>query len=249
MMRNIPAESHPLMVIRERAGMEGETNRHEGIITFLNPYSYLHFRKQAALFNEFNRIYFDGIVLVAAMRFAGVRSHRKSFDMTSLAPEVFDHCQETRKSIYFIGSDSESIRVFGEVLSSAYPNLSIAGLRNGFFTSGKERKDAMEKILDLNPDYLVVGMGTPLQEKFLAEVKEMGWKGVGFTCGGFIHQTAKGLNYYPGWIDRLHLRWLFRIWDEPKLLSRYLLQYPRFVGLFMYDLFTFEMARKRKKHA
>lgn len=133
-----------------------------------------------------------------------------------------------------------------EVLSAAYPNLSIAGLRNGFFSSGEERQAAIQRILELNPDYLIVGMGTPLQEKFLVEVKEMGWRGIGFTCGGFIHQTAKGLNYYPRWMDWLHLRWLFRIWDEPKLLSRYLLQYPRFVGLFMYDLFTFELAKRRK---
>lgn len=246
MMPKSQAETHPLTVIRERSGMADEIIRHEGIITFLNPYSYLHFRKQAALFSRFDRIYFDGIILVTAMRFMGVRSQRKSFDMTSLAPEVFNYCRQAHKSIYFIGSDSASIRAFGEVLLEAYPNLPIAGLRNGFFSSGTERQAALCKILELNPDYLIVGMGTPLQEKFLAEVKEMGWKGVGFTCGGFIHQTAKGLNYYPGWMDRLHLRWLFRIWDEPKLLSRYLLQYPRFVGLFIYDLFTFELTRKRK---
>jgi N-acetylglucosaminyldiphosphoundecaprenol N-acetyl-beta-D-mannosaminyltransferase len=231
--------AHPLKIIRGRAGMTRETNYHSGLITFLNPYSYLYFRKHAALFNRFDRIYFDGILLVTAMRLIGIRSQRKSFDMTSLAPEVFNYCLEEGKSIYFIGSDAASIKAFGEVLLTGFPNLSVVGLSNGYFSSTEERRATINKINELNPDCLVVGMGTPLQEKFLVEVKEMGWQGIGFTCGGFIHQTAKGLDYYPKWMDKLHLRWLYRIWDEPKLLSRYLIQYPKFIGLFIYDLFTF----------
>jgi N-acetylglucosaminyldiphosphoundecaprenol N-acetyl-beta-D-mannosaminyltransferase len=101
-----------------------------------------------------------------------------------------------------------------------------------------EQEEVQHEIVKLDPDFLVIGMGTPLQESFLSNIKSLGWGGVGFTCGGFIHQTASGLNYYPKWINKLNLRWLYRIWDEPRLLTRYLIQYPRFVVLFIYDLIS-----------
>jgi N-acetylglucosaminyldiphosphoundecaprenol N-acetyl-beta-D-mannosaminyltransferase len=230
---------HPLKLLREKSGKESGAVYDDEIITFLNPYSYLSFRKDTRLFALFDRIYFDGIILVKATALMGIRSGRKSFDMTSLAPEIFTICEETKKNIYFIGSDRDSIRSFIRVISEAYPSLNIQGWRNGFFKSREERQATLQNIFDLAPDFLAVGMGSPLQEEFLSDLKSMGWKGVGFTCGGFIHQTAKGLNYYPRWMDNLHLRWLYRIWDEPKLLKRYLLLYPWFVGLFIYDLFTF----------
>lgn len=34
-------------------------------------------------------------------------------------------------------------------------------------------------------------MGILAQENFLLKVKQAGFEGIGFTCGGFIHQTAK----------------------------------------------------------
>ena len=39
--------------------------------------------------------------------------------------------------------------------------------------------------------------------------------GVGFTCGGFIHQTANNeIEYYPLWIDRMNLRFVYRMYKE-----------------------------------
>ena len=41
-----------------------------------------------------------------------------------------------------------------------------------------------------------------MQENFLLKVKNAGYQGVGFTCGGFIHQTSKNeIDYYPAWVD------------------------------------------------
>jgi N-acetylglucosaminyldiphosphoundecaprenol N-acetyl-beta-D-mannosaminyltransferase len=86
-------------------------------------------------------------------------------------------------------------------------------------------------------------MGTPLQEEFLLEVHLKSETIIGFTCGGFIHQTAKGINYYPKWINKFNLRWLFRIFDEPKLFERYFVKYPKSLILLFYDI-----AKKNSKN-
>lgn len=41
------------------------------------------------------------------------------------------------------------------------------------------------QINELNPDLVVVGMGAPLQEKFLVDLVGLGWRGRGYTCGVF----------------------------------------------------------------
>jgi N-acetylglucosaminyldiphosphoundecaprenol N-acetyl-beta-D-mannosaminyltransferase len=66
-------------------------------------------------------------------------------------------------------------------------------------------------------------MGVVRQERFLLAARNAGFRGVGFTCGGFIHQTARDeIDYYPAWINRWNLRFLYRMYREPHTRMRYL---------------------------
>lgn len=214
-------------------------NEITGLSTFLNPYSYLFLRKNLCLFERFDRIYIDGILLLFLLRVIGVNVRRASFDMTSLAPVVIKDCIERNKTIYFIGSHEESITQFIDVIQSEFTQLSISGFRKGYFDNFEDRVNVIKSIIKLKPDVVVVGMGTPHQETFLLDLKEAGWSGTGFTCGGFIHQTAKGIDYYPTFYNKYNLRWLYRMIDEPKLIKRYLLLYPKSLILFSWDFFKY----------
>lgn len=205
------------------------------LVTFLNPYSYLIARKSGLIFSQFN-ILIDGVALAVCLRLFGVSSmKRQSFDMTSLAKEVFEYAESHEKTLFFIGTEEAYIEEAVMKIKQKYPRLIVLGYRNGFFKDRAERADAIKSIHSMSPEIVVVGMGTPTQEQFLVDLWQRGWRGIGFTCGGFFHQTAKELNYYPRWIDRLQLRWLYRIYDEPKLYNRYLIQYPKFILYFLLD--------------
>lgn len=213
----------------------------EGLVTFLNPYSYLIARNSFDLFSSFDEIYADGALLVLFLRCLGVKVGRYSFDMTSLAPVVFSDCASSNKSVYFLGGEpgvaESAVKFFCEV----YP-LRVVGCRNGFFDSKEDLDSAITDIVSLNPSVLVCGMGTPYQEKFLFRLRGAGWAGRGYTCGGFLHQTAKkGVCYYPSFFDKFNLRWVYRVFDEPKLFKRYLFEYPKF---FLYALFDYFSNRK-----
>ena len=101
----------------------------------------------------------------------------------------------------------------------------------------------MLDIKNLNPDIVICGMGTPLQEHFLADLQKLGWGGIGYTCGGFLHQTARDIQYYPEWIDKYNIRWIYRIYDEPKLFKRYFWEYPKFFVYFIYDFYQYRKNR------
>lgn len=206
----------------------------KNLITFLNPYSYLLARKEKELFKNFN-IYIDGLLLVKVLHLFGYKDiKRKSFDMTSLAPIVFKEAIAKNQSIYFIGTKPKIIDKAIENILKAFSTLNIIGFRDGYIKEC-ERETLYESIKNLNPDIVICGMGTPLQEQFLVDLQNSGWNGIGYTCGGFLHQTAGDIEYYPKWVDKYNIRWMYRIYDEPKLFKRYFWEYPKFFGYFIYD--------------
>lgn len=70
----------------------------------------------------------------------------------------------------------------------------------------------------------------------MLKVKEAGFKGIGFTCGGFIHQTAKNeIDYYPAWVNRMNVRFIYRMYKEPHTRKRYLQAALVFPARFIYE--------------
>jgi exopolysaccharide biosynthesis WecB/TagA/CpsF family protein len=213
-----------------------------GISTFLNPYSYLVLRKQKNMLNEFDHIYIDGEYLCKFLRmFDLINVNRRSFDNTSLAPIIFERSLIRNESVAIIGSDESSIEKFQQYLNEKYVGIDLIYARNGYFNSEADLEDAINELINLQPKIVVVGMGAVKQEEFLLKLKIAGWYGTGYTCGGYIHQTAsKGEKYYPSWINKYNLRFIYRIYDEPKLFKRYSVDYMLFVFCFLIDIFKFE---------
>ena len=193
------------------------------IYTFLNPVSYLDAIRNKALFSEFDGIFSDGGLLVKAIRLGyGKKVERRSFDMTSLASVFFQYAQQNKKRVYIIASKEHEVQKAIGVFQENYPELNIVGYRNGYFSSADEKQQAIDTIIRLKPDYVIVGMGAIAQEKFLIQLRDSGFPGVGFTCGGFIHQVANNeITYYPQWINTMNLRFVYRFYKEKHTRKRY----------------------------
>lgn len=207
------------------------------IYTFLNPVSYLIALENQSLFEQFDGIFADGSLLVSAIKLLyGKRVTRRSFDMTSLAPELLNYLMENHKILYIVASGQEQVECATRIFKEQYPELRIAGFRNGYFSSDAEMAREAFHIVELNPDFLIVGMGALAQEKFLLKVKEAGYQGIGFTCGGFIHQTAKNqIHYYPAWIDKMNLRFVYRMYKEKHTRKRYIQAALLFPARFIWE--------------
>ena len=210
-------------------------NNNKMITTFLNPFSYLLARSNKDQLSHFN-INIDGGLLVILLNLFGFKYKRKSFDMTSLAPVVFNDAIKNNKSLYFIGSKPKVIDLAIKNIQDQFPKLNICGYRDGYINDN-EMVVVLDIINSLKADYVICGMGTPLQEQFLIDLKNSGWTGKGYTCGGFLHQTAAGIRYYPNWVNTLGLRAFFRMYDEPKLIRRYFIDYPHAIIIIIFDLF------------
>ena len=203
----------------------GHLERKGQIYTYLNPVSYLTALKEKVLFDQMDGIFADGSLLAGAIRLVyGKRVTRRSFDMTSMAPEVLTYANEHGMSVCVIATRQEMLEKTISIFASQYPNIVWKGCRNGYFATRMEMEEEARKIAKSDPDYLIVGMGIKMQERFLLMCKQAGYKGIGFTCGGFIHQTSKDkIDYYPAWVDKTNLRFLYRMWKEPHTRKRYLM--------------------------
>lgn len=195
------------------------------IYTYLNPVSYLTALDNKNLFARMDGIFADGSLLVSAIRLLyGRHVTRRSFDMTSMAPELFVYAEKYGRTVYIVASKQEQVEKAVEIFHERYPKVRFSGYRNGYFSSEDDMAVEAKHIAELNPDFLIVGMGTLMQERFLLKVRDAGYQGVGFTCGGFIHQTAKNeIDYYPVWVDKTNLRFVYRMWKEPHTRKRYLM--------------------------
>ena len=211
--------------------------RQQGRIhTFLNPCSYLVARRNKKVYLNYDRVYADGMILAHFVNILfSKKIQRRSMDMTSLADPLFKFCDANNKTIYFLGSKDIEIKKFVSLVKIKY-NLKVVGYRDGYIKSINERDEVIQNIIHLNPDFLLVGMGSPIQEKFLNDLKNRGWEGIGFTCGGFFHQSIKKSSYYPHWIDKTNTRFLYRIYKEKHTRSRYLEAFIKFPYCIMTDV-------------
>lgn len=217
--------------------------------TCINPYSYHIIRRHQDLYLAMNGIFVDGILMCVLIKLLwNKKIPRLSFDMTAMAADLFQYLNDKNigKTIYFIGSKHDEIKKSVANIQAAYPYLKISGYRHGYFTDEEEREGCIKHIVSLNPDFVVVGMGSPLQERFALDLKTFGYGGIVFTCGGFLHQTSLGIRYYPEWVDKLNLRGFYRVFHEkgiPKRLFNTLIQFPI---LFICDTIVSRVCLNRK---
>jgi N-acetylglucosaminyldiphosphoundecaprenol N-acetyl-beta-D-mannosaminyltransferase len=124
-----------------------------------------------------------------------------------------------------IGGEPEVAEKARARILEHFPGLRIAATFDGY----GEIEAKVRAIKELQPDIVICGMGGVRQESFLLRLRGQGWRGWGFTCGGYLNQLHDGMSYYPPWIDATNLRWAYRLVREPgRLWRRYLIDYSHF---------------------
>ena len=191
--------------------------------TCINPYSYHIFKANPEIYDRLDGIFVDGMTMCWWIRLLwGKRIPRLSFDMAGMAVDLFSHLnkKDTEEDIYFIGARQDELEATIEQFRKSYPLMKINGYRNGYFKDASEREEAIREIIRRDPKFVIVGMGSPLLERFITDLRNAGFKGISFTCGGFLHQTSRRINYYPHWVNKCNLRAFYRLFNEKGMFKR-----------------------------
>ncbi len=206
-------------------------------MTFVNPVSFYGFKSMRGR-EEFDFVFSDGALLTRLHNvfFSGSKIERNSFDFSSIAGDVLQYAAENGLKVVFVGGVESDIEPVSCAMSQRFDNLDFV-VFSGFFSSVEVRDSFIDGLNEICPDIIICGMGFPRQEEFLLRCKGLLEKPiVGFTCGGFITQTALRPDYYSTWVKRLGLRWLQRAIMHGHVRKRLLVDYPVFLVKYLRDV-------------
>ncbi|MCA9941234.1 MAG: WecB/TagA/CpsF family glycosyltransferase [Anaerolineales bacterium] len=139
---------------------------------------------------------------------------------------------EHQLSFYFLGGQPGVAAAAGDKLRARFPDLRIAGIQHGYFdkTPGSSENEAVvQEISRLQPNILLMGLGMPLQERWLQENWPRLNANIALTGGAVFDYLSGQLQRAPAWMTNNGLEWLGRLLIEPKRLwRRYVLGNPLF---------------------
>ena len=201
------------------------------IICTPNPEMVIDARGDRELFNILRAadlVVPDGVGIVWALKRAGEASARRlaGYD---LVQAVFSRIKGSDRSVYFFGGAPGVAADAARAMQKKYPGLKIAGIRNGYFGEKDELKIIAE-IKKAKPELLLVGLGSPKQEKWIyANLRLTGAKAA-IGVGGSFDVMSGRIKRAPFILQKLGLEWLYRFLKQPSRFKR-ILKLPYFVSL------------------
>ena len=173
----------------------------------------------AAAFNSADFIIPDGYSIVLATKLLNGQKLKKVVFTYFFLERLAQRLAERKSKVYFLGTTSENLKRAISTIEKSFPEIQIAGFRNGFFNDS-ESGEIIEQINSSEADILIAGMGIPKSEIWLAEHKNELAVKCAISVGGFYEYVAGHLKLAPGWIYNSGTEWLYRLVQEPKRLWR-----------------------------
>ena len=173
----------------------------------------------------------DGMPLVWVGRWSGRRIERVCGP--DLLPAVCDRSREWKH--YFYGGGVGVPELLAQRLRERHGPLTIVGTLSPPFRelSAEEDEAIVQQINAADPDIVWVGLGTPKQERWMAEHRARLNAPVLVGVGAAFDFHAGLKRQAPRWMRHTGFEWCFRLATEPRRLWR---RYLRNNPLFVYQL-------------
>jgi N-acetylglucosaminyldiphosphoundecaprenol N-acetyl-beta-D-mannosaminyltransferase len=177
------------------------------------------------ILNAADIVYCDGTGVRFGARLLGLHIPQR---MTG-ADWIHDLCRMAVRedlSLFFLGSSSGVAGQAAAALRVRYPGLRIVGCSSGFGLSD----ETVGRINQCRPDILLVGMGSPRQERWIAAHRDQLDAPVVWAVGALFEFVSGRIARGPRLMTEHGLEWLCRLAVEPaKLWRRYLIGNPLFI--------------------
>jgi N-acetylglucosaminyldiphosphoundecaprenol N-acetyl-beta-D-mannosaminyltransferase len=136
-------------------------------------------------------------------------------------------CQKKRYALYLFGGELGIADRAAQALQAQHPGLIIAGTHDGFFD---DSSTIITAINQARPDILLVGLGTPLQERWIDQHFDALEAPVVWAVGALVDFVAGKVPRAPRWMLDHGLEWLYRLLVEPRRMwHRYVIGNPLFI--------------------
>lgn len=171
----------------------------------------------------------DGAPLAAeAERLTG-RSWPRLAGSDLIGP-LLDQAEADGTTVGFLGGSALIQRLLSRTLTRTRPDLVIAGMWSpdrAVLADPAASRDLAQSIREAQVQLLVVGLGKPRQELWIAEYGQLTGANVLLAFGAVVDFLAGGIKRAPRWASSRGLEWAWRLALEPRRLARrYLIDDP-----------------------
>jgi alpha-1,3-mannosyltransferase len=170
----------------------------------------------------------DGIGIDIASLLLYGRRFPENLNGTDFTP-FFLETTRHRLRIFLLGARDEVIAGAAERLRERWPRHNVVGYASGYF-SADEEEALVERIRAASPDLVLVGMGNPRQEEWVADhLRDVPC--TAFAVGALFDFLTDEVPRASSLVRRMRCEWIFRLALEPRRLwRRYLLGNPLFLA-------------------
>ena len=158
----------------------------------------------------------DGIGIIYASRILGVPLPSRVPGI-ELAAGLFRRIAERGDPVFLLGAKPGVAERAAENLKVQYPGLNIAGTGDGYF---REDEPVIRRINECRPKILLVCLGFPRQELWMAKHRDSLEAGLMLGLGGSLDVFAGDVKRAPEAWCRMNLEWLYRLLHQPSRLGR-----------------------------
>jgi N-acetylglucosaminyldiphosphoundecaprenol N-acetyl-beta-D-mannosaminyltransferase len=184
-----------------------------------------------ALLNAADINFADGHYVAMVGRKRGYPNMAARVYGPDLMADVIDQGRTKGLKHYLYGASPETVAKLAEELSTRYPGVEFVGVESPPFRplSADEADALVERVAAAKPDVFWVGLGTPRQDRFVAEYTAR------LNCtvvpvGAAFDFHAGNKPSAPEFLQRHGLEWAYRLATEPRRLwKRYLVGNPIFI--------------------
>ena len=166
----------------------------------------------------------DGAGIIKGAAILG-RPMKEKVPGIDFACGVMARLAERGGSVYLFGAKPGVAEAAAETLRTKFPGLVISGTSDGYFS---DDGPIIEKIKDAAPDFLLVCLGAPKQELWMAKMSGKLPVGLMVGLGGSLDVFAGTVKRAPEAWQKLDLEWLYRLLKEPRRIGR-MMKLPLFV--------------------
>ncbi len=166
----------------------------------------------------------DGAGIIKGAAILG-RPMKEKVPGIDFACGVMARLAERGGSVYLFGAKPGVAEAAAETLRTKFPGLVISGTSDGYFS---DDGPIIEKIKDAAPDLLLVCLGAPKQELWMAKMSGKLPVGLMVGLGGSLDVFAGTVKRAPEAWQKLDLEWLYRLLKEPRRIGR-MMKLPLFV--------------------
>lgn len=172
-----------------------------------------------AALQQTERLFADGSGLMIAAATAGLKL-RDNLNGTDLFPLICAEAARKGVGIYLFGSQVGVASEAGQRMVMRFPGLQIAGCHHGYVGSSEEEDRLIQSINSSGARIVLVGLGVPKQELWIAHNRQRLTAPVVIGVGGLFDYYSGRIPRAPLALRRLGLEWLWRMAMEPRRLAR-----------------------------